>query len=331
MRSLHIKEGIRQAKKVLKDAGRLAGTSLPATAMLALSLAVLPALLKALLLSSSQAAYLSVWEGWLSALFSGRSPAESLVSMAYQALGRPGLHDPALGALDLAVSLLLTPLLLSALSLLYNGFVPRSKSQAFDAVRRALASVRALVLVALACMLAEWLAQVVPSTVSGLLYSVAGLLSFIPFVGQAAAWLSVLLSLLVSALTDFLVSVVFCYVWISASCEGVSGLGALVRSWQLTRLSLRETIASLAVLLLLRWAATVALFLLWLFAGRALHVPIQLLVYGGFALSGLYTAALGPVASALYLRRPASHGPFGGRPAGAGPNFDHMKRANVDD
>lgn len=329
MPQVRVKDGLREGKHILQDAGRLMRAYPAATAGLGLALAMLPALLKAFLVVRAQEAMLGVWGGWLAALVSGEGTGGflSLVSLTLQQSGYMGLP---VTLLDLLKSLILSPLLLSSLALLYNGYVSTFDRSPFAAARQAARNVRDLIIVALACMLAEWLVQMVPSLVSGVLSLLAEMVSWIPFLGTLVYVLAVALSLLVSLLTDFAVIVIFCYVWICAVCEGVSGFGALVRSWQVTRNTMHQTIAALLSLLLLRWLLVLALGLLWLFALRPLGVPLAAVVYAAYAASALYTVALGAVTSALYQHRPLHGGPRPGQFRSGGPDLDNLKRANLD-
>ena len=327
MRGSRIRKGAAEAMGALCEAGRLMRGAFSQTLLLALCLGVVPFLLRGFFFVRSQGTLLSVWEGWLGTALSGGCPAEGLLSMLAVTMRQAGFTSLSATLLDLAVSLLITPLLLSSLALLYNGFIRRDSEQAaIESVRLAWSNRRGLVVVALVCMAAEWFAQIVPSLASGILSLLAELLSFIPLLGSVAAVLAVLLSVLVSLLTSFCVAVAFCYVWICASCEGAGGLQALTRSWRLTRGATRATILALVGLMLAKWAVFILLGLLWLVAGRALAIPLSALIFCAYAVSGLYTAVLGATASALYLRRPVDvtgSGRQGGSP------LDALKSANI--
>ncbi len=327
MRSLRLRQGLREAGQGLREAASLARNNLAATLLLGLVLAVLPALLRAGLFISAQEALLADWEIWAGAI-----AAEDLTPLLNATMQGTGLVSLSSNLLDLATSLILSPVLLSALALLYNGYVhAKGPSAALEAAKRAGGNAKNLVVVALLCMLAEWFVQMVPSIASGLLSAVAGILSFIPLIGPIASVLAVVLSLLVSVLTDFAVTVIFCYVWICASCEGISGFGALVRSWQHTRNAMHETISTLLVLSLLRWLVIILLAILWLFVGLGLSIPLTALLYTVYAVNALHTVALGGVTTALYLRRPSS---TWGPPPGSfssGPDLSRMKSANIDE
>lgn len=327
MRSLRLRQGVRESRQALTEAASLAKANLSATALLGLVLALLPAMVQAALTCSSQATLISVWAGWVDALFSGGAPAEGLSSLLYVTMQQSGaatLWDSVVGLVD---SLALTPLLLCALALTYNGYVRQAGRPAFYAGQMAVRNIRNILLVALCLMFAEWFVEMVPSIVSGLLSAVAGLLSFIPVLGTIANVLAVALSLLVSLLTSFAVTVLFCYVWIYASCEGETGFGALARSWRLTRGAMHETIAALLGLILLRWVAVLALCLIWATAGRALGIPLKAVVYGSYAIGACYTVFLGATTSALYQQ---TSGAYPNRPHHTGPDFRRMKRANID-
>lgn len=328
MRPIGLKRGVREGRQVLGGALRLVRTHLAATVELGLVLALLPALLKALMLVRANGQLLGVWEGWIEAVFIGAS-AENPVALISMTLRQSGVLQLGISLLDLAKSLVLQPLLLSALALLYNGFIRQSDRMGIDAARTAAQRVKDLILVALACMVAVWFVQMIPSLANGILSLLADLLSWIPVLGDIATVLAVVLSLLVSLATDFAVVVIFCYVWISAACEGVSGFGSLVRSWQLMRNALHQTISALLGLTLLRWVVIIILALLWLFAGRAVGLPISSLVYAFHAVSAIYTVLMGAVTSVLYQQRPMHPGPrpdqFQRRPS-----LENMKRANID-
>lgn len=331
MRTIRLRDGVREARSVLADGRRLMRGALLATLVLGFVFAILPALLKGYLVVSAQGLKLQRWSAWIEQLMRGGERSQGLSEMIALTLQQTGSRDLWVMLLDFAKSLILTPLLLSSLALLYNGFILRRKGLAgLEAVRTAGKSVKDLIIVALACMLAEWLVQMVPSVASGILSLLAEMLSWIPILGTIAQWLAVVLSLLITMLTDFAVIVIFCYVWIVAVCEGVSGFGALVRSWQLTRNAMHLTIASLLGLILLRMLAVVLLSILWLFAGRAVGIPLAALVYVVYAISGIFTVCIGAVTSALYQRRPVASGPRPGQFGPGGRDYANLKRANVD-
>ena len=321
MRLPRLRQGCQEARHTFSEAFRLMRGSLTATLLLGLLLGVVPAMLRCILFTRAQGMLLSVWEGWLHALTAGTRVPETLSSLVYATMQQTGLSTLGGTALDLFISLLITPLLLSSLALLYNGFILRDSDRvAFDAMGAAWRNKGNLILVAVALMVAEWAVHMVPSIASGLLSLVSQLLSWIPVLGLVIGVLAMVLSIALSLLTDFAVTVIFCYVWICASCEGVSGFGSLVRSWQLTRNAMPATIFSLIGLILFKWAAMLALGLLWLLAGRALGIPLTALLYCFYAVEGVYLTVLGAATSALYLRRPAS---------GSGPDLHNMKRANM--
>ncbi len=332
MRSLRLGESARDARRTLSAGWRLIGRNIAASLELGSMLSLLPALLTALLVVLSMAPLLDLWAAWAEGLFAGASGGTTLYAMLAVTRQRTALLSLPVTLLNLAGSLLLKPLLLSALALLYNGRVAAlGVHPSVAALRMVWRNAKNLVLVALTCMLAEWFVQILPSMVSGLLSAVAGLLSFIPVLGTVAVWLAAILSEIIPLLTDVALTVVFSYVWIAASCEGVSGFGALVRSWQITRNAMRETVAALFGLALLRWAAVIVLGALWLFAGRPAGVPLTALIYAVYAIGAVFTVMLGAVTSALYLRRPVSRGPSYGQFHTGGPDIGRMKRANVDD
>jgi len=328
MRNPRFRQGAQEARAALAEAGRLARGSFSQTLLLALSLGVAPCLLRGLFFVNSQGALLSVWEGWLHTVLSGARPPEGLVSLLAITMRQSGMDSLMATLFDLLASLLAVPLLLAALALLYNGFARRdTEHSAMEAVRLAWGNRRNLVVAALLCMLAEGVAQIVPSMVTGFLTLLAEILSWIPVLGAVAGVLAVVLSIVISLLTDFAVTVAFCYVWICASCEGASGMEAMARSWRLTRDAMGATVFALAGLLLLKWAVYAILGAVWLLAGRALALPLPALVCSFYVIHGFYMAALGAVASALYLRRPAS-GPSAGRYGN--PAFGVIKSANID-
>lgn len=331
MRSLRLGQGVREARQSIGGGCRLMRGSLPDTLALGLALGVLPAMVRAALFVGAQGTLLSLWEGWIGALMSNGGATEGLAALVYATLQQVGASGPSSTLFDLAVSLAITPLLLSALSLLYNGFVPKEGGAGiFEAARMAGRNAKSLVLVALCCMLAGWFVKMVPSIASGLLSALAGLLSLIPVLGIAANILALALSVLISLLTDFAVTVIFCYVWIGASCENISGFGALVRSWQLTRNQMHETISALLGLMVIRWLVVAVLCVIWLFIGRTLHIPLEALIFCGYIVGGLYTVALGATTSALYIQRPVARSMHGGF-SGSAANLDHLQRANIDE
>lgn len=329
MRPLRIRAGIQEGRQVLSDAWRLQHTNLSQTLLLGFVLALLPCMLKAFLVTRAHASLLTLWTDWADAAVSD-GQTQGLTALIAVSLQQSGMTNLGITALDLLRSLVFSPLLLSSLALLYNGLVRMAAHPALEAARTAAGHVKSLILVALACMLAEWFVQMVPSLANGLLSLLAELVSWIPVLGPVTAVLAAWLSVLISLLTDFAVIVIFCYVWICAACEGVSGFGALVRSWQLTRNAMHETIASLLMLTLLRWLTVVLFGLLWLFAGRRLGVPLAALVFAYYAISALYTVWMGAVTSALYQRRPSHRGPRPDQFRHSGPDLEHMKRANID-
>lgn len=331
MRSLRIKDGARDARQVLSGAWQLIKSAPVPTLLLGGLLALLPALLRAFFASGSFQAVLASWELWIDgALSASSTTTDAFMGLVGQTMQQSGVLSLASSLLDLSTSLIFTPLLLSSLALLYNGFIEKDSRAALHAVTAAGKNVRNLILVAVACMVAEWIVQMIPSIASGLLSLVANLLSWIPLLGTIAYVLAIVLSLLLSGLTDFAVVVIFCYVWICATCEGISGFGALVRSWQLTRNAMRETIYALLALTLLRWLVVLILALLWLFAGRPAGVPLAVLVYLAYGVGALFTVVLGPTTSALYQRRPVPGGPQPGQFRADGPDLRNMKRANLD-
>lgn len=330
MRSLRIREGARKGRLVLGEAGRLIRNAPAATLELGLVLAILPALLKAFLLVRANGLLLDIWAGWVESLLGAAAPTDSLMVLLSMTLQQTGINNLWSSLLDLLKSLILSPLLLSSLALLYNGYVKLGERAALEAASTAGRNVKGLIFVALACMLAEWIVQMVPSLASGILSLLAEMLSWIPVLGTVSAVLAIVLSILVSLLTDFAVIVIFCYVWICAACEGVPGFGALVRSWQLTRNALHETISALLMLTLLRWLSIAVLGLLWVFAARPLGIPLTALIYAAYAVSACFTVYLGATTSALYQRRPTHYGPRPGQFQQNGPNIQNMKRANID-
>ncbi|MDL2317544.1 hypothetical protein LJC74_00430 [Eubacteriales bacterium OttesenSCG-928-A19] len=330
MRSIRIRKGVREARRTLFEAGRLLRIWPMATLLLGIVLAVLPALVKAFLMIRAQASLLEEWSLWIEARMSGRNPAGDLSSLTQATLQASGSMGLGVRLLDLSRSLMLLPVLYSSLALLYNGFIHSRQRAGLKAARMAVTNVRSLVVVALICMVAEWFVQMVPSLASGLLSLLAGLLSWIPLLGAVAEVVSVVLSILLYTLTDFAVIVIFCYVWICAVCEGVSGFGALVRSWQLTRNATHETIFSLLALLLLRAMAIAVAALLWLFIGRPQGMALTSLLYITYAISALHPVFMAAAASSLYQRRPVTRDPQPGQFSSDSSDLNRMKRANID-
>lgn len=326
MRNLHIRDGAKEAARNLRGAWGLVKQHPAATVALGFALSVLPQVFRGLLRMDALSSLLSTWERWASGALSQQS-LTLLINTTLQSGGRMAFGTT---MWDLIVSLALTPLLLSSLALCFNGFVRASGyGEAVESVRTAGRGVKNLVIISLLCMLAAWFSQVVPSIASGLTSAAAGILSFIPIVGTIADILAIALSLLVSLLTDFALTVVFVYVWICAACEGIPGVGALVRSWQYTRNAARETVSSVLALALLRWLTVLALGALWYFAGRRIGVSLQALVLLTYAVGGLHGIALGATTSALYQNRTGYgvHAYADREPI----DFAHMKRANLDD
>lgn len=328
MRSLQIKRSAREAKSVLQNGFRLIARAPAATLLLGLVLALLPELLRAYVLSGQYRPLMETWSRWAGSAVRGHMQPNTL-ALLQGTLQQTGMQGIGQALIDLLTSFLFSPLLLSSLALLFNGYAAGSGIHAgIDAARKAFQNVRNLIIVALACMLAEWFVQMVPSVASGLLSLLAEMLGWIPLLGAVARVLAILLSVLISVLTDFAVVVIFCYVWICATCEGVSGFGALVRSWQLTRNAMRETIASLLALTLLRWALVLVIIGVWLLLGGTSAVTM-LCFYLIFAVGALYTVGMGAVTSALYQRRPVPGGPSPGQFRSDGPDLENMKRANL--
>lgn len=326
---MRLKDGTRGAGQVFGDACGLIRRNPWATAMLWAVLALLPGLLRCFLILRAQASLVSLWTVWLSQPTAADVQTYSLAALvAYSLRMSDKIGLPAL-LVEIARLLVLSPLLLSSQALVYNGYVIAGKRAGLQAVRLAGGKVRDLVIVALICSLAQWLAQMIPSIASGLLSLVAGLLSWIPFVGSAVNVIAVVGSLLVSVVVDFAILVIFCYVWICAACERVTGLGALVRSWQLTRNAPRQTVASLVALTLVRWLAVAVCGALWYWVGRGAGVPLQTFLYAVYVLGAIYTGMMGAVTSALYQRRPVHGGPSPGQFRSGGAPVDQMKRANL--
>ncbi len=323
MRKLRIRQGIQEARQALSDAWRLLRFNAGAVIVLFTVLSLLPSLLHAGFFFSAQKGLFAAWESWANLLMSGlpvSPPMSELISETMYSLGMQGFAST---ILNLSFSLILTPLLLSALALLLNGRIAGNGPKAgLNAAKDAGANAKNLVIAALLCMLAGWFVEMVPSIASGLMSAVAGLLSFIPLLGPVVSVLAVILSMLISLLADFAVTVIFTYVWLCVSLEGLSGVAALVRSWQHTRNQMHETISTLIMLALLRVLAMALLALLWLFALRPLGLSIQWLVYGIAFISAAYPIFVGAAACALYLRRPT---PWRG---GNGPQT--YKSANLD-
>lgn len=322
MRSLRLREGFHGARRVHLQAWRLMRQAPLTTALLGAVLALLPSLLKAYFAVTQHYTLISRWESWFDTFFRGNG-IRGLVTLLTQTLQSTGQMSLGLWIVNTAQYLVLSPLLLSSLALLYNGGVSANDG-ALSTAKMALRNVRSLIIVALACALAEWFLQMVPSLANGLLSLLTGLLSWIPLLGTIARVLAVGLSILITLLTALAVTVIFCYVWICAACENVPGFGALVRSWQLTRNAMRETVFSLVLLILLRWglvllagALCIALHALW-------GLPLFWLLYAFYAVSALYTVAMGAVTSALYQNRPI-HSIYG-----PGRGVQNMKRANID-
>lgn len=328
MRSTRISAGPGRARGAIAGAFRLIARYPLQTLALGALLGVLPALVKAWWATGDQREGMQAFASWANGWMDGALRLSSVTPLISQALATSGRLGFGSWITEMARQLALTPLLLTSLALLYGGRISMDGGP-LAAARAAAKNVRALVLLAVLCMIAGWLVQMLPSLASALLSMVAGLLSWIPFVGTVAGVLNIILSLLLTLLTDFAVTVLFCFVWISAALEGLSGPGALVRSWQLTRNAWHETLLALVFLTLIRWAAVLLLSALWLLALRPAGVPLATLIYAVYAVSGLHTTALGALASALYQRRPQPGGPSPDQFAPQG-DLSRMKRANID-
>lgn len=330
MLKLRLGDGVREGRQAFSDATRLVREHLAATLLLGLVFALLPAFLRAFLLARHYTGLLAQWSVWVQALFSGGARSRTLLEMVTLTLRQSGQTTLPLVLSGLVASVL-SPFLLSTQALLYNGRVPvpLRGNQAVQAVRTTWHHLRTLLYVALACIIAEWLVRMVPSIASGILSLLTEMLAWIPILGTIVSVLSVLLSVLVSLLTDFAVIVLFCYVWICATCEDVPGFGAVVRSWQITRNQMHRTIFSLLSLMLFRLGLIALLGLVWLLALRPLGVPAAFAVYAACAAQAVYTVLLGALTSGLYQRRPLSGGPQPGQFRGGGPDLGGMKRANL--
>ena len=251
-------------------------------------------------------------------------PAESLSTLLVGTLQAGGRNTLLYGLLSLVSVLAALPLLGASQAMLYNGHA-REDSAGFDVLRDVARAIRPLMLTALLCMLGTWLIEIIPSLVSGLFSAVAGLLSLVPVVGEILKIASILLTLVLNGAAQAAAAVLFCYVWISAGCEGVGGKGAVLRSLTLVRQQMESTLCAVIGILLLRWALTAAAGILWVIAYAVLGLPAAVLVYAGGILTAAQSVAMGLIASALYQGRSLQgYGFYSGRP-----DIDRMKSANL--
>ena len=295
-----------------------------ATLQLGAVLALLPALLLAAIEVSGQTAILSVWEGWLQAVFSASMPAETLSTLLMGTLQAADSHGLAYMLISLAVSLLAVPLLGASQAMLYNGHTEEDAG-GLEVARNVSRAIRPLAITALLCLLVQGLLEMIPSLLSGLLSAVSGLLAWIPFVGPLVRFLVVIIAFLLDGLSQGAAAVLLCYVWISAGCEGVGGKGALVRSFMLMRSQMEKTACAVLGLLLLRWMAMAAMGILWLVCFAVLNVPAGILVYVGAIFKALEYVAVGLAASVLYQQRSLQGYGF----SSSRPDIHHMKSANL--
>ncbi len=331
VRSLRIRQGAREARQILSEGNRLIGAHLSPSLILGALFALLPGMLTAFFVTRNLAPVINAWTQWFDGTLSTSKSWDNFLVLLQMTRQNTGLMGLGVTIVNLARSLFFKPFLLSALALLYNQRVSTVGTQpTLAAGRMVWNNTKNLIYVALACMLAEWFVGMLPTLVSGLLSAVAGILSFIPVLGTVAVTLAALFTELIPLLTDVAVSVVFCYVWITASCEGVTGFGALVRSWQLTRNAMHETVSSLFGLAIIRWIVVLALALLWFFFGRRMEIPLHVLLYAVYAANAIFTVLLGGVTCALYMRRPVNRGPEPGQFSHDGPDLSRLKRANLD-
>lgn len=330
MRSLQIRQGFRTARAVHREGRSLIRSAPLPTLLLGIVLAVLPALLKGFFTIQRQSDLHTLWTYTLDSLFAGTPANGTVTGMVQVTLAQSGRIGIWALLTDAARSLVLTPMLLTSLALVYNGYAGNDANGIKTALQKTAANVRNLIIVALVCLLAQWIVQMLPSIVSGFLNLLTEMLAWIPILGPIAAILSVILSVLVTLATDFAVVVIFCYVWICVACENASGFGALVRSWQLTRNAMRETIFSLLWLVVLRALAVLVAALLCIAGYWLASVPLIVFLYVVYAISGLFTAYTAAITSALYHRRPHTGSPWTGRFQNRKDNVVNMKRANID-
>ncbi|MEG0766184.1 MAG: hypothetical protein RR482_00570 [Clostridia bacterium] len=321
-----IQNAAQTAGGVLHRAFALLRLEWRASVVLGLVFSLLPGMLSAWMGWRAMAGVYAGWEQVLHAWMDGYQPQVDLQALLYQTMSGTAYAGLGRSLIGLAASLLLTPILQGALALTYHGRLEQGQWPMIAAVRQAASQWSRLAVVALASMAAGWMVSMLPSALGGLVSAVAGLLSFIPFVGYLITILSGLIMLLLNVAASFAVSVLLCYIWQVAICEGIGGFGALVKSFVFTRTDLRRTAYSLGALMLMRWGAYLALGLAWFLlfwqAGASLHVlmGMAVVVESIFLVLGALTAAV------LYAQHPLR----GGNGYDAPVRPQRMKSANLD-
>lgn len=310
--------GFRKGTSALFDALKLIGQSPMPSFMLFAVVLLVPTLLHGALFAETNQHLLSLWTPYFASAAGGKTLADfsslgitTMLANSYASL--PGL------LIGGAMALFFTPMLLSSLSLLYTQM---QGAKPFVILKKVLSMAKQLAFVALCCALAEYFLDMVPSILHGLLSAVLGILSLLPFVGNFINIISLCLTLLIMVLMDVLAISLFAYVWIATACEGLSGFSAVIRSFQLFRSSMAETLWS--HLLLRLCIQAIGLVLAIAFAAVLQVDGIMPTVMCLFVLSSLSTFLRGALSVSLYQRN--AHP----QPSGGGPDVSRLKRANID-
>lgn len=331
MQSLRLRDGVREARGMFAASFQLIKRFSPAALEVIAALVLLPALLRAYMYIDSNRVLLSAWDEWFSAVFSGGTPRERLFVLALRTLQEAPANGNGSGVLALVNALFLLPLFYSTTALLLNGYVASGTDRlSVAASKMALLRSGKLVIAALICMLAKSFLSFLPSIVTGLFSAIAGLLSFLPFIGAISVEISVVFSIAVSLVTDFVINALLCYVWICVTCEGSPGLHAVAQSFYYLRANARATIATLLAFTLCKWLVYVGVGLLWLVLGRGVGMSLDALVYCFYAVEAVFLGWFAALTSALYQGK-GPGAPRDGASPNTPPNLDQMKRANINE
>ena len=329
MRSIAIKKGLREGREALRDSFRLIAKFLPAFAAIVAVLSVLPALLQATLYINQNKPLLTAWGVWTQNFVNGRNGADESLSLIMNTAQRLPAIGSGSGLLELLVSFILVPLLFSSVTLLLNSQdFPSNGRASVSAVQKALSMAKHLLTVAFMSMVARSFLDLLPSIAMNLFSFVLSILSFLPFIGSLVTVLSVILSFVVSILSDILISSILCYVWVCAVSEGQAGFAAISRSFILFRANMPKTIGALSLWTVSKGVIKIVAAALWAFAGSA-TANLSALVYCFYIVNALFIGWHAALAVSLYQKReegPASTGPS----QGTRPNLDQMKRANIE-
>lgn len=328
---IDIKRGIREAKNMHRTCIRMIKRFGSPVIEMTLVLAVVPALFQAYLYAHDNSALLAAWDAWHAAFVSGNTPKDQFIPLVLATM--QGAQGGGNGAwlYSLLYSLFLVPLIFSATALLFNGYASNTAERpSVSTTRMALSKARKLVLVAILCMLAQSFLRLLPEIAAGLVSAIAGLLSFIPFIGAVSVEISVVFSVLVSLATDFAIATLFCYVWICAVCEDCGGFSAITRSIFYVHGNMHETIATLLTYMLCRWLLVLVIGGLWFFVGASSGVSFQALVYLYYCVEAVSVVWLAALTCTLYqgIRNNTNRGRSS---VSEPPNLDQMKRANINE